>query len=121
MSWIPVEERLPEGDITVMVQGSNGDIFPAWYDHYCSQWISCVQGDDDDDIIAWYHITEPYKKQRRFVVEEYRNATIGLTTVYCVRNTSYKGRGDNRVSLNIPTREAAEKIADIYEEAYRGE
>lgn len=115
MSWIPVEERLPEANgeyLNVTVKGygtrvayrseSDGTWRFANGLHVCAQ------------VIAWQPLPAPYVKPRRFVVLETDNPYCGP---FMVRDTS-ECRG---ASFNIPTREAAEKIADIYEEAYRGE
>ena len=56
--WIPVSERLPNGNEDVLVD-DGVDMFVAWYDNgWDSTDHSC---DPYTDIIAWMPLPEPYK------------------------------------------------------------
>lgn len=119
-NWIPIEQGLPENDNIIMVQGSNGDIFPAWYDKDRKRWEAVVAGDESEDIIAWHPNPEAYVKPRRFVVVECVGRTQlpkNATDVECNVVDSNSGAFVN--TTRFPNREAAERIADIYEEVYK--
>lgn len=111
MSWIPVEERLPERGYWFVTCEELANWREAYYDN--GLWWN----DEDKDaelpyhVIAWQPLPEPYQKPRRFVVahgvlgwEVHDNPKSGL---YCY-------------AANIPTREGAQEIADIYERLYGG-
>ena len=113
MSWIPVEERLPEDGAFMWTTTRSGSTVIASYNSDTGEWIDYSRG--ERDVIAWQERPAPYVKPRRFVVVEVDDS-LSLCPCY-VRDT----KTGMVVSADIPTREAAEKIADIYEEAYRGE
>ena len=49
--WISVEERLPEGRVTVLIYSRVEGIQPASYLYKDSEWI----GADDDDLFVVTH------------------------------------------------------------------
>lgn len=119
MSWIPVEERLPERGDYYYTQDANGVMQTLWFG-VCRHTFSRTHTDPvpwNEPIVAWVeHPQEPYVKPRRFVVDKHDHYGVFL-----VKDTGVKDYFTSYPATNIPTREAAQKIADIYEEAYRGE
>lgn len=95
--WITDREpTAQDSDIMgqVWVTSDDGKVNRQWWTTVSKQpWMPIVQ-------------PEPYVKPKQYVVKEYSD-----TRHYAVEQTD--GR---RVSMYIPTREAAERIAAIYEE-----
>ena len=61
--WVPVEERLPEGNKTVLVCQRGGAIDVAWHDGY--RWkTGFSHADWLSNVIAWRPLPEPYKPER---------------------------------------------------------
>lgn len=57
--WIPVEERLPEGNKTVLVCQRGGAIDVAWHDGY--RWkTGFSHADWLSNVITWRPLPEPY-------------------------------------------------------------
>ena len=56
--WIPCSEQLPKNNKDVLITCEWGDVEVGWYDE---EWNGegCVY--DDDDIIAWMPLPEPWK------------------------------------------------------------
>lgn len=126
MSWIPVEERLPEvGEAySYLVTRANGVVNAAALTlkpGFCY----LMTGGEITDAIAWMPYPAPYVKPRRFVVGRIGESSMSDYLYKRVVSAGYyvldNDNSDRPCSDRIPTREAAEKIADIYEEAYRGE
>lgn len=62
-SWIPVEERLPERDETVLACQCGGAIDAAWHDGY--RWkTGFSHADWLRDVVAWRSLPEPYRPER---------------------------------------------------------
>lgn len=59
--WIDVEDKLPEYSENVLICPRWGTIDIGWYcnDGWTSEYITY----DDEDIIAWMPLPEPYKKE----------------------------------------------------------
>ena len=58
--WIPVSERLPEKEDEVLVTTSWNNVCMAWCDN--EKWrAEYINGYDDDEILAWMPLPEPYK------------------------------------------------------------
>ena len=59
--WIPCSERLPKNDKDVLITCECGDVEVGWYD---GEWNGecCVY--DDDDIIAWMPLPEPWNGEQ---------------------------------------------------------
>lgn len=61
--WIPVEERLPEGNKTVLVCQRGGAIKSAWHDGF--RWkTGFSHADWLKNVIAWRPLPEPYHPER---------------------------------------------------------
>lgn len=61
--WIPVNERLPEGNKTVLVCQQGGAIETAWHDGY--RWkTGFSHADWIRDVVAWRPLPEPYNPER---------------------------------------------------------
>lgn len=54
--WIPVEERLPEKGVSVLITTGDGEIGTDWIEG--DEWF---WGSRDYDVIAWMPLPEPYK------------------------------------------------------------
>ena len=116
--WIPVEERLPEEHGWYLVTFRNGTVTVG-------QYYATSDGPKfDSNIIAWQPLPAPYVKPRRFVVG--RSRTTSVSDYLYKRMFSSPGfyvldndNDDRPCADRIPTREAAQRIADIYEEAYK--
>lgn len=61
--WIPVEERLPERDKTVLACQRGGAIESAWHDGV--RWkTGFSHADWLRDVVAWRPLPEPYQAER---------------------------------------------------------
>ena len=61
--WIPVEERLPERDKTVLACQRGGAIESAWHDGY--RWkTGFSHADWLKNVVAWRPLPEPYSPER---------------------------------------------------------
>lgn len=60
--WIPCSEQLPKNNKDVLITCECGDVEVGWYD---GEWNGegCVY--DDDDIIAWMPLPEPWKGEQK--------------------------------------------------------
>jgi hypothetical protein len=100
-------ESLPQEDVKVNVLYADGAISPNHTGYLRKFWVN-------SERIGWSPIVPP-KKKRRFVVK----GDSGIVKrPYYVRDTM----ADNIVTsvLFLPTRESAQAVADIYEQAYEG-
>lgn len=65
LRWIPVEERLPEEDVEVLVCDKDGDMQVADY-CYSTELEGAViwftRGKCFEEIVAWMPLPEPYKE-----------------------------------------------------------
>lgn len=58
--WTPVSEGLPEKEGEVLVTTSWGNVCMAWCDN--GKWrAEYINGYDDDEILAWMPLPEPFK------------------------------------------------------------
>ncbi len=89
-------------EVFINVLYINGRINPI------EQWR--IHNTPNRDRIGWSPVVPP-KKKRRFVVKE-RSDCFGPVGVWDERG--------NWVATEIPTRESAQAVADIYEQAYEG-
>lgn len=71
--WIPVEERLPEEKKPVLVQWEKYDRFlditltyldVMWLDDAENQVFETINGIPNGKVIAWRHLSEPYRPER---------------------------------------------------------
>lgn len=63
--WIPVTERLPEGDKEVLVTSDWGFLYIAEYEVFSDgvgRWSETVEG-RFIDVTAWMPLPEPYKEE----------------------------------------------------------
>lgn len=73
--WIPVSERLPEGENgsetgPLLFQTSSGTIEAGYFGKegkirksYFRTYISSTEGCSSDDVVAWMQMPEPYKEE----------------------------------------------------------
>ena len=61
--WVPVAERLPERDKTVLVTDYCGNIEMAWFDN--DGWHAEYFTYDNGEVIAWAELPEPYSERRK--------------------------------------------------------
>ena len=61
--WIPVEERLPDKDVDVMMSTAWGSIETGYYDYDDGEWIWrcdwCTF--NASEVLAWMPLPEPYE------------------------------------------------------------
>ncbi len=62
--WIPVSERLPEENITVIGTTKIDDIYKTELYDDCGEKKWYANGNFDVPIIAWMPLPEPYKAER---------------------------------------------------------
>jgi len=118
-NWIPVEEKIPEEGYW-LVTLDNGLVVSAYYTNPGYWYTDGAYDSLLSGVIAWQPLPAPYVKPRRF--EAVPDVLADGTRSNAVIMKGYpQVNAELVVSTRIPTREAAEKIADIYEEAYRGE
>ena len=66
--WIPVEDRLPEPNTSVLCCFNNGEIDLMWQDWERKQKNGLIYGDFEGNtikVIAWCPLPEPYCPERR--------------------------------------------------------
>lgn len=69
MQWIPVSERLPEDNRTVLVTWQDGfyPVHAAFYEN--RMWYICDTPDDpaqyNNSVTAWMPLPEPYRAERK--------------------------------------------------------
>jgi hypothetical protein len=51
LNWIPVAERLPDAEITVLCWLDTGEWFSGWFDG--EFWKDAATGDDLDGVTHW--------------------------------------------------------------------
>lgn len=62
--WIPVEERLPENDNSVLMCSAAGGVDVGWWTGV--RWVTGFShADVAKNIIAWQPLPEPYRPERR--------------------------------------------------------
>lgn len=60
--WTPCSEKPPEEESEVFVTTSWNDVCKAWYSN--GKWrAEFINEYDDDEILAWMPLPEPYQKQ----------------------------------------------------------
>ena len=63
--WIPVEERLPDSDVSVLAYHRNVLFdyqYVSWIDDYSGEWAGFI-GNMPDKVIAWMSLPEPYNEK----------------------------------------------------------
>ena len=99
--WEPIE-TVPCHTATVYFMDADGEVVTSYSQLACAK---------HPNAIAWQPITPP-KVVRRFEAAEKGRPLSGPWTV--------TQDGWREVAFNIPTKSAAQAIADIYEKAYGG-
>ena len=61
--WIPVEERLPENNRSVLMCGDTGCIDVGWWNG--KRWKTGFSHADNFEAVAWRPLPEPYRPERR--------------------------------------------------------
>ena len=61
--WIPVSERLPEENITVLGTTAFDDLNKTELYNDCGEWKWYADGNFDVPIVAWMPLPEPYKAE----------------------------------------------------------
>lgn len=61
MRWIPVEERLPDGDELVLITTSWDSVEIAH--HFKNEWVCDEFNLEDAEVTAWMPLPEPYKRE----------------------------------------------------------
>lgn len=60
--WIPVNERLPENDRSVLMCGDTGCIDVGWWNG--KRWKTGFSHADNFEAVAWRPLPEPYRPER---------------------------------------------------------
>ena len=60
--WIPVNERLPENDRSVLMCGDTGCIDVGWWNG--KRWKTGFSHADNFEAVAWRPLPEPYQAER---------------------------------------------------------
>ena len=60
--WIPVEERLPENNRSVLMCGDTGCIDVGWWNG--KRWKTGFSHADNFEAVAWRPLPEPYRPER---------------------------------------------------------
>lgn len=64
--WIPVTERLPEEEMTVLICASNGEIEFGQLTESGWEWLAESLSDywtEAEEVIAWQPLPEPYRSE----------------------------------------------------------
>lgn len=112
-NWIPVEERLPTTSAPRFVTLASGEVCTAYFVVGTKSWHYEQSGGTATSVIAWQNRPAPYIKPRRFAVEKDPMRRYRVVDTNILRLSVGSIKADF-----IPTREAAQRIADIYEEVY---
>lgn len=61
--WIPVSERLPKEDEEVLVTTIGNQV--CWAFRYLDEWNTCLSTFENEAVLAWQPLPEPYKEERK--------------------------------------------------------
>lgn len=59
-SWISASERLPKEDEEVLVTTIGNQV--CWAFRYLDEWNTCLSTFENNDVLAWMPLPEPYKE-----------------------------------------------------------